>query len=155
MFTRHTVLALAAVLSITAFADRAEAGPIATLSGWGTRDWMTYHASFMGQVTLQSDGSLTGHWTIITFNDGEETKFCRYTRFTVNGIGGNGWSFDAYGVCISASSNGYYPVSNRIAIIDYGTPGTNVDYIDINYYGLVGVAVPGGYLQSGDLISAP
>ncbi len=155
MFAKHSILALAAVLSITAFAERAEAGPVATLSGWGTRDWTTYHSSFMGQVDLQPDGSLTGHWTIITFNDGDETKFCRYLRFKVNKIVGNAWNFDAYGVCISASSNGYYSVSNRIALVDYGTPGANVDYIDINYYGPVGVSVPGGYLNSGDLISVP
>lgn len=155
MFMRKTSthLALAAALSVTAVAAAAEAAP--TLSGWGTRDWQTYHSSFMGQVSLQANGSLTGHFTIITSNDGEDTVFCRYLRFRPTRIGGGGWVFDAWGVCLSESSGGYYSVSNRFAIVDYGSPGAGIDYIDVNYYGAVGPSVPGGYLDSGDLISTP
>lgn len=148
-----TALALVAALSVTAVAAAAEAAP--NLQGWGTRDYTTFHSTFMGDVTLQPNGELTGHFTIITSNDGEETVFCRYLRFRPTRIAGGGWVFDGFGVCISESSGGYYPVSNRFAIGDYGTPGVGVDYIDVNYYGPVGPSVPGGYLVTGDLISTP
>ena len=140
-------------LALTAVAGAAAASP--NLSGWGTRDWNTWHSSVIGDVTLQPDGSITGHFTIITFNDGEDTVFCRYLRFRPLRISGGGWAFDGYGVCLSESSGGYYPVSNRFAIGDYGSPGAGIDYIDVNYYGPVGPSVPGGYIQTGDLIVTP
>lgn len=143
-----TALALATVLSLTTIAHADN------LSGWGTRDWTTFHSSFMGDVTLNPDGTLTGHFTIVTNNDGEGLVVCRYLRFRPTRIGGGSWIFDGFGQCLSASS-GYYAVSNRFVMIDYGTPGANVDYIDVNYYGPVGPSVPGGYIQSGDLISTP
>ena len=150
----HTPTAVILIVGLTRkLLDNAEAAP--NLSGWGTRDWTTYHSSFIGNVTLQPDGTLTGHFTIITSNDGEETVFCRYLRFSPTRIAGGGWLFDGYGVCISESSGGYYSVANRFAIGDYGSPGVGIDYIDVNYYGAVGPSVPGGFLNSGDLISAP
>jgi hypothetical protein len=148
---------LTAILALTTLLSTAAAGTAAAdnLSGWGTRDWTTFHSTFMGDVTKNPNGTVTGHFTIITHNDGEETVFCRYLRFRENRIGGGGWNFDGWGVCISESSGGYYPVHNRFAIVDYGTPGAGVDYIDVNYYGPVGPSVPGGFIQTGDLISVP
>lgn len=152
--SRHriaTSLAVLTAVSLTAAA--AHAAP--NLSGWGTRDWTTFHSTFIGDVTLNPDGTLTGHFSITTANDGEDLVFCRYLRFSPTRITGTGWVFDGYGVCLSASSGGYYAVSNRFAIADYGTPGVGVDYIDVNYYGPVGPSIPGGYLQSGDLVHTP
>lgn len=143
--------------ALTALLTVGAAGTAAAenLSGWGTRDWTTFHSSFMGDVTKNPDGTVTGHFTIVTENDGEEMVVCRYLRFRENRIGGGFWNFDGWGVCLSPSSGGYFSVHNRFAIIDFGTPGVGVDYIDVNYYGPVGPSVPGGYLQSGDLISVP
>jgi len=145
MFTK-TALALATVLSLTAVAEADN------LSGWGTRDWTTFHSSFMGDITLKPNGTLEGHFTIITNNDNEEQVVCRYLRFKPTRIGNGSWIFDGWGQCLSEST-GYYAVSNRFVIIDYGA-GPN-DYIDVNYYGAVGPSVPGGNLQSGDMISVP
>ena len=148
MFTK-TSLALVGVLATTQLAGAD------TLSGWGTRDWQTFHSNFMGEVKRLPDGSLTGHFTLITFNDNEDTVFCRYLRFRPNRITGASWQFYGEGVCISASSGGYYPVTNHFAIIDYGSPGTGVDYIDVNYLGPIGPSVPGGFLNSGDMTYTP
>lgn len=144
---KQTTLALAAVLA-TASAAAAD-----TLDGYGTRDWNNFHSQFMGHIEQQPDGSLKGNFTIITMNDGEDTVYCRYLRFRPTKIGGGSWIFDGFGQCLSASSGGYYAVSNRFVIIDYGA-GPN-DYIDVNYYGPVGPSVPGGNLQSGDMTSTP
>ena len=151
MITTKT-LALTAVLSLAAV-GAAEASP--TFSGWGQRDWTSYHSTFMGSLSLQPDGTLTGHWTIITRNDGEEETFCRYQRFRPRVISGNSWWFDAWGQCISASSGGYYPVANLFFMLDNGSPGVNLDHLDVNYYGAVGPSIPGGTLQAGDLIYTP
>jgi hypothetical protein len=124
------------------------------LSGGGARDWTTFHSSFTGNLTHNADGTLTGHFTIVTANDGEDTVYCRYLRVRPTRVRGGSWIFDGFGQCLSASSGGYYAVSNRFVMIDYGSPGT-LDYIDVNYYGPVGPSVPGGNLQSGDLISTP
>jgi len=87
-------------------------------------------------------------------NDGEEQVVCRYQRFKRNLVQRNSWNFDAWGVCY-AESTGYYSVSNRVVLIDYGTPGPGVDYVDINFYGPVGVSVPGGYINDGEWTYVP
>lgn len=147
----RTTLALAAVLTLGAAGTAAAEN----LSGWATRDWMNFHSTFMGDVTKNPNGTLTGHFTIITENDGEDTVFCRYLRFREIRIAHHSWQFEGWGVCLSASSGGYYPVHNRFTLIDYGTPGAGVDYVDINYYGPVGPSVPGGYIQTGDMTYVP
>jgi hypothetical protein len=142
------LIALATVLGISALSTDAFAAP-PKLSGWGTRDLGTHHSSFMGSLELQANGAVTGHLTIVLNNDGEEQVVCRYLRFRQNAIQRNSWNFDAFGVCFSAST-GYYSVSNRVVLIDYGSPGAGIDYVDINFYGPVGVSVPGGYIDDGE-----
>lgn len=146
------LIALATVLGISTLSAAAIAGP--KLSGWGTRDLGTHHSSFMGSLALQVDGTVTGHLTIVVDNDDEEQVVCRYLRFRKNSIQRHSWNFDAFGVCFSEST-GYYAVSNRVVLIDYGTPGAGVDYVDINFYGPVGVSVPGGYIDDGEWTYAP
>ncbi|MBZ0234647.1 MAG: hypothetical protein K8M05_20105 [Deltaproteobacteria bacterium] len=146
-----TAFALTGLLSLAAAGTAAAEN----LSGWATRDWNNFHSSFMGDVTRNPNGSVTGHFTIITFNDGEETVYCRYLRFREIRIVNNSWQFEGWGVCLSASSGGYYPVHNRFTLIDYGVPGAGADYVDINYYGPVGPSVPGGFIQTGELTAIP
>jgi hypothetical protein len=141
-------------LTLVASATFAHATPGDQLSGGGTRDWGIYHSSFVGNLKHNADGTLTGNYTIVTDNDGDETAWCRFLRFRPIQIANKSWIFEGWGQCYRLST-GYYQVHNRFVIIDYGTPGAGVDYIDVNYYGAVGPSVPGGFIQTGDLISTP
>ncbi|WP_437679695.1 hypothetical protein [Sorangium sp. So ce131] len=149
--TRSLVLSLtmAAGLAVTAFTPPAAAGPLPTLSGWGVRG----HASFMGSVSQQADGSLRGHFTIIIHNPGEAPVTCRYLRFRPRTVSGGSWSFDGHGTCWS--SGGTFAAANHFAFSDLGSPGAGVDAVDVNYYGPVGVSIPGGFFDDGDIVYTP
>lgn len=149
--TRSLVMSLtmAAGLAVTAFTSPAAAGPLPTLSGWGVRDY----GSFMGSVSQQADGSLRGHFTIVIHKPGEDPVTCRYLRFRPNVVSGASWNFDGYGTCWS--SGGTFAAANRFVLVDYGSPGAGVDYVDVNYYGAVGVSIPGGYFNDGDIVYTP
>ncbi|MGK3998434.1 hypothetical protein [Sorangium sp. So ce1024] len=149
--TRSLVLSLtmAAGLAVTAFTSPAAADSLPTLSGWGVRG----NASFMGSVSRQADGSLTGHFTIIIHNPGEAPVTCRYLRFRPRTVSGGSWSFDGHGTCWG--SFGAFAASNRFAFSDLGSPGAGVDAVDVNYYGAVGVSIPGGFFDDGDIVYTP
>jgi hypothetical protein len=54
MFERHVITTLAAAAAIaTAVAGDAHAGNLGNLSGWATRDWQTFHSTFIdsGELT--------------------------------------------------------------------------------------------------------
>jgi hypothetical protein len=137
--------ALIAAIATPALAD--------TISGWGTRDLGSHHSTFTGSITEHPDGSLTGHFTILTHNDGEEPTACRYLRFLPNLRGSSLSNFNAYGVCWTPS--GTFAAENRIVLVDGGTPGAGVDYIDVNYLGATGVSIPGGFIDDGEFVLAP
>ncbi|WP_044964057.1 MULTISPECIES: hypothetical protein [Sorangium] len=56
----------------------------------------------------------------------------------------NGWT-----------SGGAFAAANRFTFSDLGSPGAGVDAVDVNYYGAVGVAIPGGFFDDGDIVYTP
>ena len=144
---RSTLAALAALAVATSALPAAAASPTTTMSGWGVRG----DASFMGTVRHHTDGAMDGHFTIVVHKAGEEPTLCRYFSFRPLTIYPGGWSFEATGTCYTKGIS--FPAQNRISIGDNGSPGA--DYIDVNYYGAVGVSIPGGVLDEGDIVYTP
>lgn len=142
-----SAIAIAAALAVTAVAPSAMAAS-PTLSGWGARG----NASFMGSLTLMTTGEITGNFTIVVADPpGEQPTVCRYTSFRARSVSGPKWDFDAAGTCWSAK--GAFDAYNHIFIGDYGA-GNAIDGVDINDYGAMGVAVPGGILDDGDFTAS-
>lgn len=120
------------------------------VSGWGTRNEFT----FGGQVDIQLSGAVSGHFTIvIDLPDGTHSS-CRYLRFYRGSVSRNVATFYGDGRCYSPTY-GWYTSSNQFTVHDNGSPGAGVDVIDVNFLGSTGVAIPGGFLSSGDLSITP
>lgn len=144
-----TALALLTGAAVTSLTAPAAANPLPQLSGWGVRG----DASFMGTIIQRTDGGLSGTFTIVILHAGEPPVTCRYTQFTPLQVNGSTWIFDGTGTCWG--QYGPFAVSNHFAFIDYGSPGAGNDYVDVNYYGPIGVSIPGGRFDDGDITYTP
>lgn len=138
------LLALAVGVSAAAPSQAAAS----TLTGWGVRG----DSSFMGTVKQDSTGALSGHFTIVVTAPGQDPVLCRYYKFKAH-YNNSVAPFDGYGTCWTGGNK--FDAANRFAIGDYGSPGAGVDYIDVNYYGPVGVSIGGGFFDDGDITVIP
>jgi hypothetical protein len=77
---------------------------------------------------------------------------CDYHRFTNLSVIANIARFDATGTCVTDSCSGVFSfaVSNAFRIEDHGKPGDDLDAIDVNFYGVGGIAIPGGLIDDGN-----
>lgn len=144
-----TALALLTGAAATTLATPAAANTLPQLSGWGVRG----DASFMGTIVQQPRGALTGTFTIVILSPGAHPTTCRYTQFTPLQINGSSWSFDGTGTCWG--QYGPFAVANQFTFVDNGSPGAGLDIVDVNFYGPVGVAIPGGSFDDGDITVTP
>ncbi len=152
MFSRQMSrwLAGAALLSSFLGAAADAAPPSGLVSGWGTR------SNFVvgGEVQIAGDGSVKGQFTIvIDLPDGTHNS-CRYHRFYNGKIVGSAAVFFGYGRCVT-STGAWYTSHNQFSVVDNGWPGAGLDTIDVNFLGAGGVAVPGGFISSGDFVVLP
>ncbi|MCK6572892.1 hypothetical protein L6V77_17565 [Myxococcota bacterium] len=106
-----------------------------------------------GHLAKNAAGGLAGRFMIVLQPQvpGDTLAVsCTYTAFSNFSVIRNVASFDATGRCIVLDDDGMLPsfaVSNHFTITDLG-PGP--DLIDVNMYGAVGIAVPGGAVSFGD-----
>jgi hypothetical protein len=147
---RLTLFALSLVFVLTLLPGGANSAAAATTTGvvrgGGAKDTF----GFGSNVTIQSDGTAKGFFFITDQTDTTPMIVCLYYSFSNASISGSVATFDMAGVCYSPT--GTFAASNHTTIIDNGHPGAGVDAIDVNFLGSGGIAIPGGVIQTGDLI---
>lgn len=119
------------------------------VSGWGKRGAFV----FGGEVSIAPSGDVAGQFTIVIDEPNGTHGSCRYHRFWSGSASGASAVFSGLGYC--HGPNGWYYSTNRFAITNVGSPGAGVDTIDVNLLSAIGVAIPGGTLDSGDLYVGP
>lgn len=142
-------LMLAALLAAPAPAPAPAAaytGPN-TFFGKGTRG----DATLGGTITLAANGTASGAFVLYLTPVNDSATACRYAKFGAFEIDGNLVSFNAQGACTSVSVDGVvvnYTGTNAFSFT-LGN-GNEIDGVDVNMSGPVGITVPGGLLDSGD-----
>lgn len=142
----HLLIAALLTTSTAPVAAASYSGPT-TLFGKGTRG----DATLGGTVTLAPNGSASGAFVLYYTPVNDAATACRYAKFGALEFDGNVVSFNAQAACTSVSVDGvvdHYTGTNAFTFT-LGN-GNDIDSVDVNMSGPVGIAVPGGLLDSGN-----
>jgi hypothetical protein len=142
----HLLLAALITASTAPAASAAYTGPT-TLFGKGTRG----DATLGGTVTLAPNGSASGAFVLYYTPVNDAATACRYAKFGALEFDGNTVTFNAQAACTTVTVDGV--VTHFTGTNSFGFTlgnGNEIDSVDVNMSGPVGIAVPGGLLDSGD-----
>lgn len=157
MIRKAIVLAVALAVLVTLLpALPAEAGgTLGFVTGGGTKDQF----SFVGRVYLTSREAAKGHFVILihpNVPDGNTVAVtCVYRDFDSVSFSENTASFHSVGKCkvlLTDGSTAKFTSDNLFSITDNGEPGAGTDTIDVNFLGASGIAIPGGFLATGNFV---
>jgi len=162
MIRKAIVLAVALVAALAPLPPVLPAdagGTLGFVTGGGTKDQF----SFVGRVYLTSREAAKGHFVILIhpdLPDGNTVAVtCVYRDFDSVSFSGPTASFHSVGKCkvlLTDGSTAKFTSDNVFGISDNGQPGAGTDTIDVNFLGASGIAIPGGFLTTGNfVVSAP
>lgn len=112
------------------------------------REWV-----LNGEVKMTGAGQLKGELLLVHHVPGHRPTICHWTRFGNASFTPDQAVFEALGTCHGDNEHGPFEFAahNTISLVDGGKPGPGLDTVDINYLGGSGIAVPGGFIEWGEV----